>query len=132
MPTYSERFKLASFQRLKLMGKHDVSYVNTETVLKISITDAIANQLVNTLQLIERQHMLIANQKEQINTNLSELNSAKNEIISLQGELIRTSKVERFDIDDEIFDRLLTAFQLRQGLERFIVTLQSPRCHRVQ
>ena len=114
------------------MGKHDVSYVNTETVLKISITDAIAYQLVNTLQLIERQHMLIANQKEQINTNLSELNSAKNEIISLQGELIRTSKVERFDIDDEIFDRLLTAFQLRQGLERFIVTLQSPRCHRVQ
>ena len=55
--------------------------------------------------------MLIPNQKGQINTYLSEFNSVKSEIISLQGDIIRTAKVKRIDIDDEIVDRLSTAVQ---------------------
>ena len=42
---------------LTLCTVYDVSCVNTNNVLKIGVKDAIANQLVNALQLIERKHI---------------------------------------------------------------------------
>ena len=55
--------------------------------------------------------MFIVNQRGQISTHLSDLNASKSDIIRLQGELLRQSKVEHIDIDDEIVDRLSTAVQ---------------------
>ena len=83
----------------------------------------VAKHLVSASQLIERQHMLIANQNGQIRQHLADLNTTKSEIIRLQGEVIRNAKVERIDIDDEIVDRLSTAVQSSVLPER---TVKSP------
>ena len=71
----------------------------------------MAKQLVSALKLIERQQMLIANQRGQIRTHLAELNSTKDDIIRLQQQVISATKVERIDIDDHIVERLSTAVQ---------------------
>ena len=116
MPTYVERFKFSEVEQdgqecirdlLKMCKVHDVSNVAVENVVKIGVKDVIAQQLVSVLQLIERKNMFIVNQRGQI----SDLNGSKSEIIRLQGELLRQSKVKHIDIDDEIVDRLSTAVQ---------------------
>ena len=120
MPSHSERFKFPEVENdgqefirsiLTQCKVHDVSCVGVEGVLKMGVKDVIAQQLVGALQLIERQHMLIVNQRGQIRHHLSDLNSTKSDIIRLQEEVIKTAKVERIEIDDEIVDRLSTAVQ---------------------
>ena len=46
---------------LTLCKVKGVSFVNVENVLKIGVKDVLAKQLVSALELIERQHMFIAN-----------------------------------------------------------------------
>ena len=117
MPTYPERFKFSEVEKdgkqdlLRLSKVHDNSEVSVENVVKIGVKDVIAAQLVSALQLIERQHMMIVNQRGQITSHLSDLNSCKTDIIRIQAQLISESKIERIDIDDEIVDRLSTAVQ---------------------
>ena len=53
----------------------------------------LAKQLVGALELIERQHMLIANKKGQITTHLTELNSTKDDVIRLQQQVISATKM---------------------------------------
>ena len=85
MPSCAERFKFSEVEQdgqeyirdlLKMCKVHDVSNVTVENVLKAGVNDAIAAQLVSALQLIERQHMLIVNQRGQISTHLSDLNAS--------------------------------------------------------
>ena len=120
MTSYSERFKFPEVEKdaqetirslLCLCKVHEVSNVNVDNVSKVGVKDMVAKHLVSALQLIERQHMLIANQNGQIRQHLADLNTTKSEIIRLQGEVIRNAKVERIDIDDEIVDCLSTAVQ---------------------
>ena len=96
---------------LTLCKVQGVSCVNVENVLKIGVKDVLAKQLVSALKLIERQQMLIANQRGQIRTHLAELNSTKDDIIRLQQQVISATKVERIDIDDQIVERLSSAVQ---------------------
>ena len=70
--------------------------------------DVLAQQLVSAVKLIERQHMLIINQRSHITGHLSDLNSTKTDI-KLQGEIIKATKMERIDIYDEVVKRLSTA-----------------------
>ena len=86
MPSYSERYKFSEVEKdgqdmiqsmLTLCKVREVSSVNIENVLKIGVKDVLAKQLVSVLELVERQHMLIANQRGQIATHLAELNSTK-------------------------------------------------------
>ena len=89
---------------------HDLGEVAVQNVVKSGVKDAIAAQIVNDLQLIERQHMLIVNQ---IAEHLTDFNFFKTYIIRIYAQLIliSESKIERKDIDDEIVDRLSTAVQ---------------------
>ena len=120
MPSYSERYKFSEVEKdgqdmiqsmLTLCKVQEVSCVNVENVLKIGVKDVLAKQLVSVLELVERQHMLIANQRGQITTHLAELNSTKDDIIRLQQQVISATKVERIDIDDQIVEHLSTAVQ---------------------
>ena len=74
---------------LALCKVQEVQCVNTENVLKMGVKDVIAKHLVSALQMIERQHMLIINQRDPNTTNFYDLNSAKRDIIRLQKEVIR-------------------------------------------
>ena len=100
-----------SSQKLTLCKVQGVSCVNVENVLKIGVKDVLAKQLVSALKLIERQQMLIANQRGQITTHLAELNSTKDDVIRLQQQVINATEVERINIDDQIVERLSTAVQ---------------------
>ena len=74
------------------------SVMSTSKILRR--LEMIAEHLVSALQLIEHQHdMLIAYQNGKIRQHLADLNSSKSEIVRLQGEVMRTAKVERIDIE---------------------------------
>ena len=96
---------------LKMCKVHDVNDVTVQNVAKFGVKDVIAAQLVNAFKLIERQNMLIVNQKDQISAHLSDLNTCKSDVIRLQEELLHQAKVKYIDIDDEVVDRLSTAVQ---------------------
>ena len=58
-----------------------MSNVNTDNIMKIGVKDVLARQVVSALELIEHEHMLIANQRGQITTHLTKLNSTKDDEI---------------------------------------------------
>ena len=96
MPTAAERYK---FSEVESDGKtfmteifeqskvHRVEDVKIENVMRMGNKDVLAKHLVNALKLIERQNMLVINQRVHAS-------SYREEIMKLQSNVIDTQKKE--------------------------------------
>lgn len=96
MPTVAEKYKFSEVESdgksfigevFELCKVHHVENVKLETVMRAGNKDVISNQLIRALQLIERQHNLIINQRVHVA-------SYKDEIVKLQSEVIDVQKKE--------------------------------------
>ena len=96
MPTVAEKYKFSEVESdgkefigsvLELCKVHHVENVKLDNVMRSGNKDAVSNQLIRALQLIERQHNLIINQRVHAR-------SYQEEIIKLQSDVIDAQKKE--------------------------------------
>ena len=103
MPTEAEQYKFSEVENdgksfinevLEQSKVHHVKDVKLENVMRIGNKDLIAKQLVRALKLIERQHMLVIDQRVQASTY-------QQEIIKLQSNFIdvQTKEMQQFRMD---------------------------------
>ncbi len=94
MPTAAERYHFAEVEihgknfisdLLKLCKVYHVEDVKQENMMKIGNKDVFANQLVCALKLIERQQMLIIDQKVHVS-------AYQKDVIKLQSDVINSQK----------------------------------------
>ena len=97
MPSYAERYKFSEveqdgqefFKEMRALCKiSDFSSITEQCTAKIGTKDVIAKQLASALKLMERQHLLIINQRGHENALLHDIKSAQSDIICLQEKLI--------------------------------------------
>ena len=97
MPTYAERYKFAEVEKdgakflrdtLGLCNVADAASALKGNVSKLGTKDVVVQYLLNALQLIERQHMFVINQRGQLHSHLCDLNRTKSDLIRVQQQLI--------------------------------------------
>ena len=101
MPTAAERYNFAEVEKdgktfisemFKLCNVHGVVDNNKVNMLKIGTKDVLATQLVRALELIERQHNLIINQRVHVSTYQSDIIQLQSDVIDAQRKSIQEFK----------------------------------------
>ena len=94
---------------LGLCKVQEVSQINVQNINIFGTKDVIAKCLANVLQLVERQHVFIVNQKDEQTKYQGDIIRLQSEVIELQGNALDKMKVEHcVDLDDQIVNSLST------------------------
>ena len=101
MPTVAERYNFAEVEKdgtnfisgmFKQCKVFEVENVTLENVMKMGNKDVIAKQLMCALQLIERQHNLIVNQRVHVSTYQQDIIKLQSDVIDAQNRALRVSE----------------------------------------
>ncbi len=104
MPTAAERYNFAEVETdgkkyiqefVKFCKVNDVAGLTQETVVKAGNKDVLGANLVRALQLIERQHNLILNQRVHIESYKSDIIKMQEQVITLQERIITAQTVSK-------------------------------------
>ncbi len=102
MPTAAERYNFAEVETdgkkfiqetVKWCKVNDVAGLTQETVVKAGNKDVLGANFVRALQLIERQHNLILNQRVHVESYKSDIIKMQEKVITLQERLITAQTV---------------------------------------
>lgn len=133
MPTVAEKYKFSEVESdgkafiadvVELCKVHHVANVKLDNVMRAGNKDAISNHLIRALQLIERQHNLIINQRVHAK-------SYQDEIIKLQSDVIDAQKKEmkqliESDISTAVHNSVKSSFTSYSAAVKSSIT-ESPR-----
>ena len=112
----AERYKFAEVEHdgkqfindlFKQSKVHGVGNLTTEVMMKLGNKDVVAKYLASALQLIERQHNMVINQRVHISSYKNDIIKLQSSVIAAQAKALRSTE----DVEDAIQASVQSGFK---------------------